>query len=115
VLIAASYLAATIPSFKRIGIGYLALAALTFGLVIVASGFMGEFFAANMGPIPGWSNLFMTVAIVACLIVNIGLSLVRTTAVGKALYMAALNGFYVGDVALAFRLGAAKFLKNGRS
>jgi NADH:ubiquinone oxidoreductase subunit 5 (subunit L)/multisubunit Na+/H+ antiporter MnhA subunit len=115
VLIAASYLAASIPPFKRIGIGYLALAALTFGLVIVAAGFMGEFFAANMGPVPGWSNLFMTVAIVACVIVNFGLSLVRTTAVGKALYMAALNGFYVGDVALACRLGAAKILKNGRS
>ena len=112
VLIAASGQAAVIPSFNRIGRGYLFLAALTFGVVVMASGFAGEFFSSHLVSGVGKTNSFQTAAIIACVVLALGLNLVKKTVVGKALYMAAINGFYVGEFALLLRLGVRKLLLN---
>ncbi|MDR3613656.1 MAG: proton-conducting transporter membrane subunit [Candidatus Obscuribacterales bacterium] len=93
----------SVEAFKRIGLGLLLAATLTFLGAVVLAGDLSKFSAYYMEPAPLHSDWFLVASIVAFGVATYWLSQVRGASLGKALYVHALNGLYMDELGDIFR------------
>lgn len=103
VLIAMGALIISVEAFKRIGLGLLLAAAVTFLAAVVFAGDLSKFAASFMESAPLHGNWILVGSIIAFALITYFLSAIRGSSLGKALYVHALNGFYVDEVGDALK------------
>jgi NADH:ubiquinone oxidoreductase subunit 5 (subunit L)/multisubunit Na+/H+ antiporter MnhA subunit len=103
VMIAAVALATALPALNRVGLALLAFSGFGLLLALMASHLLAVSFDEGMTPSMLHANKVLTVCIFLFAIIGLGLPYMKETRVGQALYLLALNGFYLEEALAAMR------------
>lgn len=105
VLIASAAICTSLPALKRVNFVLLFASGLIGLLLVFSSDLLAHMLDARIAPELNEQNWLLPVAIVAFALVALARYLVSASDVGKALYVHALNGFYVDQIAQRFFAG----------
>jgi NADH:ubiquinone oxidoreductase subunit 5 (subunit L)/multisubunit Na+/H+ antiporter MnhA subunit len=105
VLIAAAAICTSLPALKRVNFVLLFASGLMGLLIVFSSDLLAHMFDARIAPELNEQNWLLPVAIFAFALVALVRYLVSASDLGKALYVHALNGFYVDHIAQRFFAG----------
>jgi formate hydrogenlyase subunit 3/multisubunit Na+/H+ antiporter MnhD subunit len=98
----------SVEAFKRIGLGLLLSAGVAFLAAVVLAGDLSKYSAFYIDPAPMEGDWILGASMVAFVVATFWLSSVRDASLGKALYVHALNGFYVDDLSDSFKSGTRR-------
>jgi len=105
VLIASAAICTSLPALKRVNFVLLFASGLIGLLLVFSSDLLAHMLDARIAPELNEQNWLLPVAIVAFALVALARYVVSASDVGKALYVHALNGFYVDQIAQRFFAG----------
>ncbi|CAN5563651.1 hypothetical protein BH11CYA1_BH11CYA1_42250 [soil metagenome] len=103
VLIAAAAICTSLPALKRVSFVLLFASGLAGILLVFSSDLLAHLFDLRIALELNDQNWLLPFAIVVFALVGLTRYLVRGSAVGRALYVHALNGFYVEQIALRLK------------
>jgi NADH:ubiquinone oxidoreductase subunit 5 (subunit L)/multisubunit Na+/H+ antiporter MnhA subunit len=99
VLLMCLILMPSVPVLRRVPRKYLAVAWISFLVLVLATGRLGQILSYYMPPLLVHADLYLLLIVLALAVLRVSHELVRDTALGMVIYVAAVHEFYLDEPA----------------